>query len=347
MALDATHNKKTGPAGDVDQQSATQAHLSDFDIDGAEVGVDGARLKSNHIAFLNSLIDVIKGAPGQQFTITIGGHTDTLNSSGGFDNKALSDRRAAAVESFLRSRLPPGAIVTFDTEGFGPVLESLPNTPDSFARAVDVALTAPGDPKPARPRGPSPGGPAGPRSFPRALGRGGFVFGCVREFEVPRSKNFKIRITDLSINSLSISVKRASITFQIVDTDGGLGAQYDFTGADVVILGPFEETELRNATKYVSFTTPAATRVTDFQSATFKTGLATLQNPLGPVPKPTITLVFNDEQGTRRDVQSVIDMGGKEGNLSRLLKGSLSMDSKCRGSRGALEIDRTNDFLGP
>jgi outer membrane protein OmpA-like peptidoglycan-associated protein len=345
MALDATHNKKTGPAGDVDQQSSTQAHLSDFDIDGAEVGVDGARLKPKHIAFLNSLIDIIKGAPGQPFSIVIGGHTDTLNTSGGFDNKKLSDRRAAAVESFLRSRLPPGAIVTFDTEGFGPVRESLPNTPDSFARAVDVALTAPGDRKPERPRGPSPGGPAGPRSFPRALGRGGFVFGCLREFEVPRSQNFKIRITDLEITSLTIGVKRASITFQIVDTDGGLGAEYGFSGADLVLLGPIEETFIRDRTKFVSFTTPAATRITDFQSATLKTGLAASQNLLGPLPKPTITLVFNDENGTPREVQSPIDMSGKEGTLSRLIKGKLSMNSTCRGSRGALQIDRTNDFL--
>lgn len=346
MVLDATKNKRTDPEGSLEQQSATQARLTDFDIDGAEVGVDGTRLKPKHIAFLRTLIEMIKSAPGQRFTIAIGGFADTLNTSGKFDNQELSRRRAAAVERFLRSELPRGVPVTFDLKAFGPSGALPPNTPDSFSRAVDVALTAPGDPAPQRPRGPSPGGPAGPRSFPRAQGRGGFVFGCVREFEIGRSQNFKIRIIDLEIVTVSIGVKTARIFFQIVDEDLNLGAEYHFFGADGIFLERVEATFIRKNTNFRRFRTLAPTRLTDFQSATLQTGFgASLANPLGPLPSPIVSLTFKDKDGVAGQVRSSIDMDNQEGDKSRFIKGTLTLESKCRGARGALEVNRTNDFL--
>jgi hypothetical protein len=342
MVLDATKNKRTDPEGEVDQLSASQAHLSNFDIDGPEVGVDGTRLKPKHIDFLNSLIAMIKGTPSQSFTIVIGGSTDTLNQSKQFDNQNLSERRAQAVQAFLQDRLPGGARVTFDTTGFGPAIQLPPNTPDDFSRAVDVALTVSGDPPPQRPRGPTPGGPVGPGTFPRT------VFGCVREFEMSRSNNFKIRIADLSIVTASLGISIASIRFQIVDTDAqpGLGAEYTLSGGNNIFLERPEILRIVDNTSYRPFRTIQATRVTDFQSAVLQTGFgASLANPLGPLPKPKLSLTFKDQNGVAQSVQTDIDMNGKEGTLSRSITGSLTLDTTCRASRGGLEVDRTNKFL--
>lgn len=355
MALDQFDNKKTDPDGDVDVKSDTQGRLVDFDIDGAEVGVDGARLKPNHTAFLKTLIEKMKASPGQKFTIAIGGHTDTLNRSGKFDNAALSKRREAAVARFLKDNTPGSVGLTISFTAFGPSKPLPPNTADSFSRAVDVALLTPGDPPPERPDAPSPekprgerpGGPAGPRSVPRAQGRGGFVFGCLREPDIERSQAFKIRITDLQIVSLALGAKTASASLQIVDEGLNLGAEYTFRGVELLFLERPEETFIRKSTGFRAFRTAVATRVTDFQSANLQTGFGTgLKNPLGPLPRPVISLTFKDKDGASQQVQSSIDMDGKEGTLSRFIKGTLSMNSTCRGSRGALELDRTNVFLG-
>src|SRR5262249_38721585 len=146
-------------------------------------------------------------------------------------------------------------------------------------------------------------------------------FGCVREFEMPRSQDFKIRIADLAIVTVT-----ASIRFHIVDTDNkpGLGAEYSLSGANVIFLERPEVLRIANATSYRSFRTSKATRVTDFQSAVLQTGFGVgLTNPFGPVPKPKIILKFKDEDGFTREVQSDIDMNNKEGTLSRSIKGSL------------------------
>jgi hypothetical protein len=332
-------NKRTDPQGEVDQKSATQAHLSNFDIDGPEVGVDGTRLKPKHIAFLNSLIQMIKGAKGQTFTIVIGGSTDTLNQTGNFNNQDLSERRAKATADFLRERLV-GAPVTFDLKGFGPAIQLAPNIPDDFSRAVDVALLSSGDPKPERPRGPSPGGRAGGGTAPRPEGRGGFVFGCIREFEMPRSQAFKIRIASMAIVTAGVSA-----TFHIVDTQRELGAVYSFVGVNEIVVLSIEAVNIRDKTAYRPFPTSKETRVTDFQSAVLRTGFGvSIANPTGPVPKPTITLTFKDKDGFLLQATSEIDMKGKEGAGSRIIKGSLTMDTKCRAVRGAEEVSRTNTF---
>lgn len=343
MALDATKNKRTDPQGDVDKSSETQAHLSNFDIDGPEVGVDGTRLKPRHIAFLETLVAMIKSEPGQMFTVAIGGTTDTLNQSGHFNNVDLSERRARAVETFLRSRLPGGARVKFDLTAFGAVRELMPNTPDDFSRAVDVALLASGDPKPQRPRGPSSGGPAGPRSFPRAQGRGGFVFGCVRAFEVPRSQRFKIRITDLDIDSV-LGASIASIDFQIVDEENDLGAKYSLLGADT-IPGVVDAVVIRANTNFTSFQTIRPTRVTDFLSIVLRTGLRTSNDLTKPLPRPSVSLIFKDADGLEQLAVTDIDMNDQQGSGKREIRGRLTMESTCRDVRGAIEVSRSNDFL--
>lgn len=347
MPNDRSASKRTDPQGGLDRQSATQARLTDFDIDGAEVGVDGAALKPNHKLFLLEIAGVIKDSPGKRFTIAIGGFADTLNRSGHFDNKALSERRAKAVELFLRSALPPGAPVTFDLKAFGESEALPPNTPSAFGRAVDVALIVPGDPAPRRPHIPN-SFPHRGGSFPRPQGRGGLLFGCAREFEIGASQNFKIRIMDLTIGSLGPGAKGAKITLQIVDRDLGLGAEYSMIGGDLAFTESLEATFIHNHTSYKEFnTTPFPTRVTSFRRATLKTAFGNLREakPLGPIPPPVLTLTFTDSTGASRQVDSPIDMAGKEGVRSRFIVADLSLNTTCRGGRGALEIDRTNEFL--
>ncbi len=325
-------NKRTSETGFVHPEPfGTQGRLFDFDIDGAEIGVDGARLKPQHIAFLQSLLARIGNAPNQRLVIRIGGLTDTLNRTGAFDNLDLSNRRAKAVQQFLQTRLPPGVNVTFIVKPFGaaPASEvNAANVRDDFFRAVDVALIAPGDPEPQAPKAPdrpvippSGGRNTGPHEFPRKE----FSFSCVREFEMPRSQDFSVRLE--SINSNGMIVKPIMMIFLIRDNSNKLEAQYTLQGANI---GGLPDIINRNQpTQFRPFRTTRPTRVTEFQSALITTKLGS---------PPSIELTYRDENGNTLPVKSEIDLGDIPNNV-RIIKGLFTMDTTCGfGVRGANKV---------
>jgi hypothetical protein len=317
-------SKRTSSTGFVEPEPfGTQGRLFDFDIDGSEVGVDGARLKSRHVAFLESLLTRIGTGTNQSLEIRIGGSSDTLNRTGDFDNTGLSQRRADAVVTFLRSRLPRGVNVTFTIKAFGDQeagkVDST-NVRDDFFRAVDVALIAPGDPEPQKPAVPPSGGKTSPRVVPRAE----FSPTCVREFEMPRSQIFSVRLENVS--SFGVLVKPLQIVFSIRDDQNRLEAKYTLSGAN---FGTVPDAALSNDPKqFRSFRTDSETRVTEFQSAVITTGVKT----------PTIAFTYRDKDGKTRRAQSDLDLGGIP-NTPRVIVGILTMDSTCgRGVRGAEKV---------
>jgi hypothetical protein len=327
-----TANKRTSQEGFVHPVPfGTQGRLFDFDIDGAEVGVDGARLKPQHIAFLQSLLARIGNAPNQRLVIRIGGMTDTLNRTGTFNNNQLSDRRARAVQLFIQSKLPPGVNVKFDVRPFGAEPASkvnAANVRDDFFRAVVVALIAPGDPEPQAPK--VPGGPvvppSGGRTGPREFPRKEFSFSCVREFEMPRSQDFSVRLE--SVSSIGVLLKPIMVIFLIRDNSNRLEAQYTLQGVNV---GSLPDLIIKNQpTQFRSFRTDRPTRVTEFKSAVITTKLGS---------PPSIKFTYRDENGNMLPANSEIDFGDIKNSPPRVITGLLTMDTTCGfGVRGANKV---------
>jgi hypothetical protein len=327
-----TTNKRTSLKGEVDPRDPfeTQGRLFDFDIDGLESGVDGARLKSDHTDFLNSILARIGTAANQNLTIRIGGSADTLGKTGGFDNSQLSARRAAAVRKFLEAGLPRGVNVTFDVRAFGDDDADAADgadVDDKFFRAVDVALIAPGDPDPVapkRPRQPTPPNRRG-GEFPRP----DFALSCVREFEMPRSMVFSVRL-----DSTVTVGNGAQILFSIRDDVNRLEARYRMFAANFGVPDAgldSSETQLRSFS-----TSPFPTRVTEFTGARIT---------VLPDKPATISFNFPSDDGKIHSVKSDLDLGGQLSNTPRVIVGVvLTMESTCgQGVRGAEKFGRSRD----
>ena len=88
-----------------------------------------ARLDAASNALLDNLYDIVSRCPGM--VIEIGGHTDSDGSDA--TNVALSERRAKAVDDYLRGKgIPDGRLVT---RGYGEALPFVPNdSPANKAR---------------------------------------------------------------------------------------------------------------------------------------------------------------------------------------------------------------------
>ncbi len=321
-------SKKTSDAGDVTPKPfGTQGRLFDFDIDGQEQGVDGARLKFSHLAFLESLAKRIGASSDQRLVIRIGGSSDTLNRSGSFDNEQLAARRSDAVQKFLQARVPAGANVAFVVKPFKQPENGPKNVRDDFERAVDVALLAPGDPEPEAPS--VPGGkvvpPSGGRTGPREFPKPEFSFTCTREFEMARSRKFAVRIE--SAISIGVLIKPLRLIFLIRDTSNNLEAQYSLNGVNVGSIPDLINKDFKS--QFRNFETDNPTRVTEFTSAS----ITTL-----PFSQPTISLTYRDENGQRRSAKSDLDLAGSF-NTPRVIVGVVTMDSTCGvGVRGAKKV---------
>jgi hypothetical protein len=306
--------------GDVDViNPGVQARLFDFDI-------EGSRLAPVHQAFLEELIATIKSRPGENLTIAISGHTDTLGVSRGFDNKKLSEQRAAAVADFLRVRLPPGANVRIDMNGFGPLKASEKNAPDvddAFFRAVDVALTKPGEPPPERPKRPHLKIPK-PAIPPLEKPRPEFSLTCLREAEIERSQDFEVRIQSGTFGGIGLQVAR--FIFQIKDTNRKLQAEYAFNGVDAIVIGGDAGLIRDGSTTFKPFRTDFPTKVTEFDhSTTIITGPALVRTDKSN--KPTIKLTYLTEAGQTQSVTAEIDMGSL--NTPHRFVGDSSLNTTC------------------
>jgi len=312
-------DKKRRP-GDLDVITpGIQARLFDFDI-------EGSRLAPVHLAFLEELIATIKGRPGEELIIAISGHTDTLGVSRGFDNQKLSQQRAAAVADFLRIRLPPGANVRIDLNGFGPLKASEKNAvdvDDAFFRAVDVALTKPGDPPPERPKRPHLKVPK-PAIPPLVKPKPEFSLTCMREAEIERSQDFEVRIQTGTFGGVGLQLGR--FVFLIRDTNRKLQAEYSLNAVDLVVLGSDAGLISEGSTKFKSFRTNFPTKVTEFDhSTTIVTGPALIRTDSSN--KPAIKLNYLTEASQTQSVTCEIDMGSV--NTPHRFVGDASLNSRC------------------
>jgi hypothetical protein len=334
------NKKKTSANGDVTPREpfGAQGRLMDFDI-------EGSTLKPMHIAFLESLLNKAKATPDASLEIVIGGEADSLG-QGVFDNQALSQRRTQAVENFLRAKLP--ANVSFRIAAFGDSAASAKNgrdVRDDFFRAVDVALIAKGAPTPQKPRLPTPK-PKTPGEFPKPPDLRGVDFTCVREAVMPRSKDFAVSVKNTDIAPVSVGGNVFSITLLIRDNTNRLQAEYSFNGVDSAVLGG-PEIDVLGSEVFRDFTTEFPTRVTEFQSAVFKTGLNASSKRPFDASAAVILLAYKSEDGQTRATappETPIDFGANAFRIKlkvrqRHIFGKLAMDSTCLGVRGAKKLD--------
>jgi hypothetical protein len=315
--------QKTSKEGEVHQEPppADQARLWDYDI-------EGAQFKSRHKAFLDKIIAKIKSKPDQEWVIVIGGTADTLG-KGKFDNKALSEQRANVVANYLRQHLRQ-AKVTIDPKGFGDepaAAKDAANVRDDWFRAVDVALTAPGAPRPRRPH------------FPKVLPKKDHPLpkpdrpaACVKDADCPRANVFTV---ELVFGASGGEVAEASVfDFLIRDKKNGLSATYRLRQLGVGAGSPFS---ISAAGKPKEFRTSKEVRVTRFgPPGSFSS--ATVPVPPVLVAGGLLILTFRPDGATFPNLQPPIfplDTGpipipGASAHL-----GVLSLQTQCKGEPGA------------